>query len=610
VDATIVSTGAQGAERVHPLDSLLTAAAQDDVRREANAWIKSLRLVRYDGRTMRQRFHYRTDSLWWFTEIYLHKMRHLERAVATVLALEAACELDAPAQLTVRTPDPTIRAAASAFGAARRLPIAVEGAVRGGHRQQLAGFMVGPTAWLSRLRRRAARRPTRAPRVATFVHTAFWRDTDAGGAGREGYIGPVLDAVAGRVTPGDLAYVGVGPRRSFRARQWWDPLVGRTSGPDIVPIERWAPRHALRSSLHLWRQRETLAEAIVTGADIRAAGVWRGYDLWPILSDALGQAARVQWPWSARSMDEAQSALATLRPEVVVTYAEAGGWGRALMLEARRAGIPSVGLQHGFIYRHWLNYEHEADEMAIDGDDLGFPRPDRTLVFDDYASQTLVTRGHFPSTAVVTTGSPRLDQLAAECTADLETRASLRASYGVGPDERLVIVAAKFSEIEPELPALFAALGALPAVRTIVKPHPSESPGVYAPYVHDGTGVTVARTDTDLGRLLSAGDAIATMNSTVAIDGLALGIPALVVGVPTNLSPFVEAGVMIGAAGASIRTKLETLLYDHSARASLLARAARFAADYQIRADGQAARRAADEILTMSQGAPARRLAR
>ena len=34
------------------------------------------------------------------------------------------------------------------------------------------------------------------------------------------------------------------------------------------------------------------------------------------------------------------------------------------MLEARRRGIPTAGLQHGFIYRHWLNYLHEPDEMA------------------------------------------------------------------------------------------------------------------------------------------------------------------------------------------------------------------------------------------------------
>ena len=65
-------------------------------------------------------------------------------------------------------------------------------------------------------------------------------------------------------------------------------------------------------------------------------------------------------------MDEAGAALDALRPRVALTYAEAGGWGRALMLECRRRGIPSVGLQHGFIYRHWLNYLHEPDEMAPD----------------------------------------------------------------------------------------------------------------------------------------------------------------------------------------------------------------------------------------------------
>ena len=36
------------------------------------------------------------------------------------------------------------------------------------------------------------------------------------------------------------------------------------------------------------------------------------------------------------------------------------------------------------------------------------------------------------------------------------------------------------------------------------------------------------------------------MNSTVAIDAMVLGVPALVVGLPNNLSPFVEAGAMAG----------------------------------------------------------------
>src|SRR6185295_10089230 len=110
------------------------------------------------------------------------------------------------------------------------------------------------------------------------------------------------------------------------------------------------------------------------------------------------------------------AALETLKPRLALTYAEAGGWGRALMLECRRRGVPSAALQHGFIYRHWLNYLHEPDEMSPDADqktDAGFPRPDLTLLFDRYAADHLERAGHFPTVTLGVTGSPRLDALVA-----------------------------------------------------------------------------------------------------------------------------------------------------------------------------------------------------
>jgi hypothetical protein len=94
-----------------------------------------------------------------------------------------------------------------------------------------------------------------------------------------------------------------------------------------------------------------------------------------------------------------------------------------------------------------------------------------------------------------------------------------------------------------------------------------------------------------------------TMNSTVAIDGLVLGIPAIVVGLPNNLSPFVDAGVMAGADGvAAIGHALRGVLYDREARNALAWAAADFTRDFEIRTDGRAADRAADEILTLMGG--------
>ena len=142
----------------------------------------------------------------------------------------------------------------------------------------------------------------------------------------------------------------------------------------------------MAGSRAVWRARHEVADALLGSAALRAAARAAGYDVWDLIAPELQGIATLQFPWSARAMDEAGAAMELARPRLVLTYAEAGGWGRAIMLEARRRGIPCAGIQHGFIYRRWLNYLHERDEMRrrrVDAaDDRGFPRPDLTVVFD------------------------------------------------------------------------------------------------------------------------------------------------------------------------------------------------------------------------------------
>src|SRR5579862_138100 len=457
--ASLTCIAAGGASVRAPLLSFLTPELRDSARSETNSWIKRLRLVRYGDQTMRQRFTYRNDSLWWFTELYLQKMRRLDAAVASVLAVEAALATHAPAKLVIDEADDVVSEVAAAF--ARRHRIEIE--VRHGApapRARWSGYMVGLTARLSRLRPRVHPAVTHSPAVAAFVHTAFWTGKgDALDPRHEQYIGSVLDAVAHSVGKDDLFFVGVGPRRNFRARRWWDPMTPPATQSAIVPIEQLAPRGALEGALALWRNRNELARDVTAGDTIRAAAEFHGCDLWPVLRRELEGAATVQWPWSARAMDEAAAALDALRPPVVLTYAEAGGWGRALTLEARRRHIHSVGLQHGFIYRHWLNYLHEPDELTPEGADLGCPIPDRTLVFDRYAASFLTTAGRYPDGRVAVTGNPRLDDLQRAVIGITDAdRTRLRETLASKPVDRIALLAAKFSEIAEHLPALGAAV--------------------------------------------------------------------------------------------------------------------------------------------------------
>ena len=602
----ITIVGSRGPDVTVDRAALLTPALRETARLEANAWIKRLRHVRYNARdhasTMRERFTYKGDSLWWFTELYLHKMRRLDVAVETILALGAARDVGAT-RVIVSDADDAGREAALAFGRAHQVSISVAGDHESGarfrHEQQ--SLLVGWTGWLSRLRPRMTR-PARRPAVAAFVHTAFWRSADPQ---EEMYVGPVLDALIDQASRERVALVGLGPKRNFRVRRWWDPMTSMTSVTSpVTSIERFASARAIRGSARLWKARRRLAEEVTSGDDVRAAGTVLGCDLWPVLKRELEGVALVQWPWSARTMDEAAAALDALEPGVVVTYAEAGAWGRALVLEARRRGVPSIGLQHGFIYRHWLNYLHEPDEMMpAGGDDRGFPCPDRTLLYDRYASEHLASAGHFSASRLSVTGSARLETLMTRMATLGRRREELRQRHGVRAGQTMAVLAAKFSEIQDELPALVEAASQVRDLHLVIKPHPAETPALYTAAAAGRPRVSVASGSADLAELLAAADAIVTMNSTVAIDGLVLGLPTVVVGLPNNLSPFVEAGVMLGANGAEkIRSALEAVLYDRQVQSALKDRAGAFASRYGLAPEPAAATRAAAEILAAARG--------
>jgi hypothetical protein len=598
-------------------DDWLDASAADRAAADANQWIKSLRHARVDGQSLRDRFTHRGDSLWWFAELYLHKLQVVTRAFRAVAALERLAEAERGGRWLLSGSDPVVGCIARAV--AERHGVAVDGPADAGRarrsaRSRAKAAFHTASALADRLRPSPPLRLPSDVGVAAFVHAAFLRPDTAD----EAYTGHVLKALQA-MAPGRLHLVGVGPRTNFRVRRWRDRLrefVGPAAealrareapAPHIAltPVESLAGWASLAPARAVWRSRREVFDALSRSRDLRDAAVVSGYDVWPLVEEQLRGIADLQFPWSARAMDEAGAALDRLRPRVVLTYAEAGGWGRALILEARRRGIPSAALQHGFIYRHWLNYLHEPDEMApspANPRDAGFPRPDLTLIFDDFARDHLEQHGRFPPASLRVTGSPRLDAIAASAgRMDEGARRALRAGLGVPDDAPIVLVAAKFTQMGAAFGALVRAMRGLPEARLVVKPHPAEGAAPYLAAAGRAASIAVAPGDADLGALTALASVLVTVNSTAAIEAMALDVPALIVGLPNNLSPFVEAGAMAGAGTLDeIGPRLRSLLYDREMRRALGEARQAFMRQYGIRADGAAADRAAEAIISLA----------
>jgi hypothetical protein len=598
---TALELEAGGARKEVRLADYLDAAGEERAREAEYQWIKTLRHLAVDGLPFRRRFTLRGDSLWWFAELYLHKRQTILRLHRTIAAFRVMVAREQPSAIRLRSAEDAgvVRSAAAALGV-RILGSPGDGAaVEGIWRMDARATGLAAAARLSRMRARSGRGEVARGSVAAFVHRAFWQSgTTSGGA--EAYIGPVLAAIEARLPSGQLRYVGIGPASNFRVRRWWRPDF---RGAAILPIERLAPWSAMRESRAIFRERRVNRDALYASDAIRAHAVIDQVDCWPAVMTELAGIALLQFPWSARAMDEAAAALEAVEPRVAVTYAEAGGWGRAIALECRRRSIPFAGIQHGFIYRHWLNYRHEPDELAADpghSTDGGFPLPDRTLLFDEYARRHLEAAGHVPPDRLRVTGSARLDELAAAIRSMPPGEvARARGAAGAGR-EPLLLLAAKEREIRGVLPAFVRAVGGYPDIRLAIKPHPAETAAAYASVIEGCPNIRVLPIETPLAACLAAADAVVTMNSTVAVDALALGIPALVIGLPNNLTPFVETGAMAGASTPDeMTTAIAKVLYNQEFRTTVRERSG------SSPRDGRAAARAADAVLELGRLTPA-----
>jgi CDP-glycerol glycerophosphotransferase (TagB/SpsB family) len=264
-----------------------------------------------------------------------------------------------------------------------------------------------------------------------------------------------------------------------------------------------------------------------------------------------------------------------------------------------------VAVQHGIVYPKYYSYRHEPDEAEC-------PRPDRTAVFGEAAGRLLREHGRYRPETLVTTGSPKFDDLVRG--ARERDRNLLRRQLGVGEDERLLVVASRFQAIRrthqaigTAFPALVRAVESLPGVRAVVKPHPAERPEPYEAVVREEQGrrVAVLPAGADLVELLHAADVLVTVESLSAVEALVLGRPVLVLNMPTHLRELVEQGVALGlAAGEDPAPTLRSILFEGEVAARLERARARYLSDFAMGVDGRATARIA-ALLRATAGANA-----
>jgi hypothetical protein len=590
---------------------VLGPTAAEEVEAAATAWTKAWgRRPLLEGRSFRDLYAWKGVSLWWFAELYLHHSTDATRFVRVIEVAHRLIDAEGPDEVEAHglPADEAllVQRTCIARGVLFQGGRLARGRRRGVASVRLRAWWNGLKAWATVAKGALAGPPPApppgAPVALFFSHAAFWRERAAAGAepqAYEHYLDRLIPAVGedGTLQP---FVVAVGPSAAFRRRGLgerlsdWLRLHGAGDGYVHVnayfhaPVAREARRGAALAR-RIWSEisgRPALREAF------RHRGVAFGD-----LSDAdVAATILLQLPWAIRSYEEMAAVLAAVKPAIVCLYAESSGWGRAALAAARAAGVPSLAVQHGILYRNYYSYTHDVDEGEC-------PRPDRTAVFGEEARRLLIEMGRYGDDDLVVTGSPKLDQL--QESARGWDAGALRASLGVAPGDRMVVVASRFrgirrthQSIGSALPALVRAVDAVGAV-CLVKPHPAEGGEDYARVLRE-TGAQRTRllpAGTDLLRLLHAADLLVTVESLSAVEALVLDKPVVVLNAPTNLRAMVDAGVALEVrVGEDPTGPLHRALFDEGTREVLRARREAYRPQIAFGTAGQATGRILDLV--------------
>jgi hypothetical protein len=564
------------------------------------------------GQTLKDALRYRDTTLWWWAELYLHHNTEAVRRVRFLENVARAVETWPTSAIHTRGLSSDETALTGRFCAAHGLGFKPGGERSHGSspgRSALTAGLLEASKVVATATKSAGGRDERlVPHSVVFVsHAAFWRSrTAADGTAEnyEHYLDSLLSEAKRRGLP--IMTLGVGPQNTFRTRsilEKWRERLSVQKDERYLHINRFVTPKLAAAALKAFGNAIRVHHRFKNAASLGHAFSHRGVSFADRSGEDLARTLLHQVPWASRTLLEFDAAFRDLDPRLVCLYAESSGLGRAAIEAARPMQIKTLGVQHGILYPNYFSYERTAEDLA-----LGTPIPDLTATYGDDGVRLLEGAFRYPKGRVVPAGSPRYDALAAQIQA--VNRDQRRISLGVGPSEKLVVLASRYAGIRethkasgPAFPGLLAALDRIEGVRLIVKPHPAEPTGAYDQDLAKAALGDRARIvfDQSLADLLPAADLLVTVESLSATEALVAGVPVVILRHPSNLRDLVASGAAIGVPdGEDPGPGIQALLMDAAARERWRKSKDAFLTDVAHGADGKALDRLLDLVSRMA----------
>ncbi len=141
----------------------------------------------------------------------------------------------------------------------------------------------------------------------------------------------------------------------------------------------------------------------------RSKFTYLGISIFGALKNTLDDVFFKLAPKCYKYVDCAKKIIVKESPDSIIITYETGPWGRAFIIAARELNVPTVGLQHGNLFKNNYDYMHKKISHPINHLQEGFSIPDMICVWGKQSKYTLTNFGTYPSDALSITGNWRYD---------------------------------------------------------------------------------------------------------------------------------------------------------------------------------------------------------
>jgi hypothetical protein len=298
------------------------------------------------------------------------------------------------------------------------------------------------------------------------------------------------------------------------------------------------------------------------------------------------------------------------KPNLILVANEYGVFERALVVAAKRRGIPTLAVQHGVIHSEHKGYMYRKHEISPDGSAKSpyCPIPDKTAVYGPVHKHMLTKLSAYPEGSVVVTGQPRYDRL--KHVERLYSRERFLRKYNIDLNDKIILWttqchALSADENRRNLRCVLEVVRDLTNVTLIIKQHPGEGMNhtrmIKDYLVKYKTNAVMTPGDSDTYEQLYACDLMISRTSTTVIEAVALDKPVIMLELVADASPigldYVKEGVAIKVCTEEeLCPAIEKLLVDDS---QLARNRKHFVEKYLYKLDGKATARLVNLISKM-----------